>query len=599
MLQLFLRLLAGICGTLFYLQGAAGLAEARRVALVIGNADYKVGPLANPVNDAVAVAEAFGKLGFDKVVLERNLGAEAFRAALLEMSRESARAELGVVYFAGHGMEVAGKNFLIPVDARLAKAGDLSLEAITLDSVLEQLAGVTRLKLVILDACRDNPFLLAGAKRNTKRGLHRIEPEDNTLVVYAARDGTTAEDGAGRRHSPFTEALLRHIATPGLEIGFVFRRVRDDVVAATKLVQYPHVYGTLGGKEFYLKPQVATPAGATPAPPAAPSRAEVAQFCHAMAANPSLAAVRSLRDTYRGTPMAPCIEARIGELQKLALAAPPAATPQPPLSVAAAPLTPGEERALKRGESFRECEVCPEMVVVPAGSFMMGSPAKEADRKRDEGPQRKVTIARPFAVGKFEVTFAEWDACVSAGGCGHRPNDLGWGRGRRPVIDVSWNDITATYLSWLVRTTGKTYRLLTEAEWEHAARAGTTTPFATGQTITTSKANFDGNHTYGGSVKGEFRGRTIEVGSFLANAFGLHDMHGNVWEWVQDCHRGDYASAPVDGSAVATGECDPRVLRGGSWGNVPRALRSAFRNSDPPTHRSQYLGFRVARSLAP
>jgi len=225
------------------------------VALVIGNAGYKVGPLQNPGNDAAAVADALREtLKFDKVILKLNLGFEGFRAALREFSREAAGAGVALVYFAGHGTEVGGKNFLIPVDAALAKGGDLSLEAIPLDTVLEQLAGVTTLKLVILDACRNNIFPLSGAVRSASRGLFRIEPEENTLIVYAARDGTTADDGAGRKHSPFTEALLKHIATPGLEIQYLFREVRDDVLAATGRVQQPHVYGTLGRTKIYLRP---------------------------------------------------------------------------------------------------------------------------------------------------------------------------------------------------------------------------------------------------------------------------------------------------------------------------------------------------------
>ena len=233
---------------------AATAVLGRRVALVIGNAGYKVGPLQNPGNDATAVAEALEKqLKFDKVILKLNLGSEGFRAALREFSREAAGAGLALVYFAGHGTEVGGRNFLIPVDAALARAGDLDLEAIALDIVLAQLAGVRTLKLVILDACRNNLFPLAGAQRSGSRGLVRIEPEENTLVVYAAKDGTTADDGAGRRHSPFTEALLKHIATPSLEINYLFREVRDEVVAATGKAQQPHVYGTLGRTKIYLR----------------------------------------------------------------------------------------------------------------------------------------------------------------------------------------------------------------------------------------------------------------------------------------------------------------------------------------------------------
>ncbi len=166
---------------------------------------------------------------------------------------------------------------------------------------------------------------------------------------------------------------------------------------------------------------------------------------------------------------------------------------------------------------FRDCPNCPEMVVVPAGEFMMGSPENEEGRHSDEGPQHRVRIAQPFAVGRFEVTFDEWDACVAGGGCGgYRPDDNGWGRGRQPVINVSWDDAKA-YVQWLNRGTGKSYRLPSEAEWEYVARAGTTTPFWTGATISTEQANYDGTYTYGGGKKGEYRQRTVPVGSLPAN----------------------------------------------------------------------------------
>jgi uncharacterized caspase-like protein len=221
------------------------------VALVIGNAGYKIGPLQNPVGDATAVAEALEKqLKFDKVILKLDLAAEGFRSALREFSREVTGAGLGLVYYAGHGTEVGGRNFLIPTDATLAKAGDLGLEAIPLEMVLDRL---TTLKLVILDACRNNLFPLAGAQRGGRRGLYRVEPDRKTLVVYAAKDGTT-EDGMGGRHSPFTEALLNHISTPGLELRFLLGEVRDDVLAATAHIQEPHIYGTLGRTKIFLRP---------------------------------------------------------------------------------------------------------------------------------------------------------------------------------------------------------------------------------------------------------------------------------------------------------------------------------------------------------
>lgn len=254
-------------------------------------------------------------------------------------------------------------------------------------------------------------------------------------------------------------------------------------------------------------------------------------------------------------------------------------------------------RCLRPKDAFKDCPECPEMVVLPAGEFKMGSAEQEAARSNSEGPQHAVQLRRPFAVGKYEVTFAEWDACVADGGCSHRPRDSGWGRNRRPVINVSWDDVMKEYLPWISKKTGLTYRLLTEAEWEYAARAGTTTPFATGGTVTTKEANFDGTNIYGGSVKGEYRQRTLEVGSFPSNAFGLHDMHGNVWEWVADCYVDSYVNAPSNGSASAEVPDCPRVMRGGSWIDSPRVLRSAYRGSVPSNTRFIYRGFRVARPL--
>ena len=238
------------------------------------------------------------------------------------------------------------------------------------------------------------------------------------------------------------------------------------------------------------------------------------------------------------------------------------------------------------GSSFNDCEGCPEMVVIPAGRFSMGSPADEAERDADEGPVHGVRIAEPLAVGKYEVSFEEWDRCVDAGGCdGYRPDDAGDGRGRRPVTHVSWEDARA-YVDWLSRHSGQPYRLLSEAEWEYAARAGTTTAYHTGVKITAAQASF------GGTVQAP-----RPVGSYPANAFGVHDAHGNVWEWVQDCYRGDYVAAPADGRAKEAEDCTVRVLRGGSWNEPQWGVRAATRAGFTSAIRVRSFGFRVARSL--
>jgi formylglycine-generating enzyme required for sulfatase activity len=237
------------------------------------------------------------------------------------------------------------------------------------------------------------------------------------------------------------------------------------------------------------------------------------------------------------------------------------------------------------------------MVVVPAGSFMMGSPASEKFREDHEGPQRKVTIARRFAVGKYEVTFAEWDTCAAnvklfshladiGDGCSQKP-DTFYQRGKRPVANVSWED-AKEYVAWLSKKTGAIYRLLTEAEWEYSARAGTTTRFSTGATITANQATFHGG----------LQVDTLEVGHFKPNAFRLHDMHGNVREWVEDCWHYSYLNAPTDGSAwISSCPDNARVIRGGSWGAGSGDLRSADRKREAPHHRTRFTGFRVARTL--
>ena len=285
--------------------------------------------------------------------------------------------------------------------------------------------------------------------------------------------------------------------------------------------------------------------------------------------------------------------AREGKSQAVFLAT---AAVAPPASVAADP---------KPGSEFKDCAACPPMIVVPAGRFVMGSPANETSRVDTEGPQHMVTIDRAFAVGKYEITFDEWEACVADRRCA-RLDDSGFGRGRRPLINVSYEE-TVPYVAWLSEKTNKKYRLLTEAEWEYAARAGS------------DKSRFWGNspdqacqfaNVFNAKTKAKYKDsdrdafhcddgyvETAPVGSFKPNAFGLHDMLGNVWEWVDGCWNASYVGAPGDGSAWNTGECSKRVVRGGGWYYGPRNVRAARRLPNVATKRSNDLGFRVARSL--
>lgn len=250
------------------------------------------------------------------------------------------------------------------------------------------------------------------------------------------------------------------------------------------------------------------------------------------------------------------------------------------------------------GTEFRDCVDCPLLVVVPAGRFMMGSPEDEPGRLPHEGPQHEVNLDYPFALGKFEVTFAQWGACVAAGGCNYVPPDEGWGRGEQPVMNINLDQMHA-YLHWLTVRTGHIYRLPTEAEWEYAARAGTETAYPWGNQPDHNLANFGAIECCSGHAAGrdEWADRAAPVGSFPPNAFGLHDMHGNVYERVRDCWAPGYDKTPRDGSAMLSGDCRAIGLRGGAWVSSPELIRSAERDAYNGYYQSTVMGFRVLREL--
>lgn len=272
------------------------------------------------------------------------------------------------------------------------------------------------------------------------------------------------------------------------------------------------------------------------------------------------------------------------------------------------------------GDRWRDCDECPEMIVVPAGTFTMGSPVSEAGRYDREGPVHEVRIARPFAIGLYEVTLDEYsrfaratnrspgdESCLVNEGhhweeeAGRSGRDPAFPQSpRHPAVCISWNDASA-YVSWLSRRTGVDYRLPSAAEWEYAARAGTDTPWYWGD-----RTSEQCRYANGADLATDFPWRTpcndghpktSLVGSFQANAFGLHDTLGNAWEWVQDCFNWTYDGAPVNGEAWLEGDCSARVMRGASWASTPTYLRAAHRAGERATFRSDYTGFRVARTL--
>ena len=250
-------------------------------------------------------------------------------------------------------------------------------------------------------------------------------------------------------------------------------------------------------------------------------------------------------------------------------------------------------------------DLAPKMVVVPAGSFMMGPTPEEPVQLDTEQPRHKVTIKKAYAISQYEITFAEFDRFAEATGY-RKPSDKGWGeaywgRTNMPVFDVTWQD-AQRYVEWLSEQTGERYRLPSEAEWEYAARAGTTTAFSTGDCIHTDQANFHGRYEFGDCpLPDAYRGKAMPVGSFKPNAWGLYDVHGNMFEWTGDCWHPSYDGAPDDGTAwMNEGDdvnCERRVLRGGSWSGRPADIRSANRTHNDANFKSIFIGFRVVREL--
>ena len=755
---------------------------AGRVALVVGNGAYEHTPaLRNPANDAADVAAALAGLGF-AVIEGRDLDREAFEAKLREFARAARGAEAALFFYAGHGIQVEGENFLLPVDARLSEELDLDFEALELRAFLRQMRG--RANLVFLDACRDNPLAqdLArsmGASRSAAigRGLGRVDAGSGTLIAYATQPGNVAADGTGR-NSPFTAALLRHIAVPGRSVNDLLTAVTGDVAAATDNRQQPWTHSSLRAPFYFAAPEaapVAVPAApaATTSPPAGGANGTARLTAEQLAAerlfwesvkdSDDPADLEAYRSRYPGGTYEALAVNRLERLRRAAeepagqivasaaqdpadATAEPGLRPDPETAEAALNLSRADRRliqagleslgfdpgpadglfgrktrralsawqaakgepatgwltaaeagvlkaageealraladaeraareaeargeaerkaeaereararadaerkareeaereaqaeaerarqrreALRPGRVFRDCEACPEMVVVPAGSFVMGSPASEEGRFDNEGPQHRVTISRPLAVGRYEVTRGEFARFVSAtgrstgGSCWAKENGeweeragFGWRSpgyrqtDRDPAVCVNWDDARA-YARWLSRETGQGYRLLSESEWEYAVRAGTRSSrwWGDGEAGQCAHANgvdrdlkrrySDWRWTVASCSDGHVH--TAPAGSFSANGFGLHDMSGNVWEWVEDCWHDSYAGAPSDGRAWTTGgNCSRRVIRGGSWIIGSRDLRSAIRYRYDTGNRIYDSGFRVARTLAP
>lgn len=575
----------------------------QRVALVIGNATYKTQPLGNPIHDAADIAAKLRNLGFE-VTLRTNATQKEMTRAITQFGEHIKPGSVALFYYAGHGVQARGRNFLVPVDAEIQTEAGVSSEAVDVDSVLEQLSPA-RVSMVILDACRNNPF-----ERRFRSagggGLAQMDAPKGTLIAYATAPGKTAADGAGR-NGLYTGALLRMLDQPGLKVEDVFKRVRIAVSQATQDAQIPWEASSLIG-DFYFRTGSATQSAslaplpaAIVAPPTSANDKETMLWSAVEQSN-SAADYDVYLSQYPQGAFAGAARARLDEIkqmvgaeeerQKWQVADKGSRTdveaylgryPQGRFAGMAqlklARLK-REEAELVPGKIFKDCADCPEMVVIPAGSFEMGS--NDSDGDDEEKPVHAAMIVRAFALGKTEVTQGQWKAVM-----GNNPSHFSSCGDNCPVDNVSWND-AQEFVKKLGQKTGKTYRLPSETEWESACRAGSRQKYC-------GSDNIDSVAWYGDNVFG----KTHAVSGKQVNAWGLADMSGNVWEWVEDCWHDNYTSAPTDGSAWTSGcgEEGKRVLRGGSWSNLPQDARSATRHKNSPSKRNQFYGFRLARML--
>jgi formylglycine-generating enzyme required for sulfatase activity len=630
-------------------------------ALVIGMDHYSGAwpRLSNGIKDAEEVAKGLAAQGFE-VTFKKDLKSRDLDDTLRDffiVDGNDPNARL-LLWFAGHGDTIDGEAYLVPVDAPSPKFdSDFRLKAISLRRFGEYMREAkARHVLAIFDSC------FSGGVFNVARSL---PPPAITLattqpvrefISSGEAEQQVSDDGTFRKlfldvlagKEPDADANHDGYVT-GTELGLFLHQKMTNL---TNNRQTPR-YGKLnalgydrGDFVFQVSKPDAPSVAATPTPQ---STSEAERAWAAMQGTTSQAVLEDFIKRYGDSFYGTLARARLGELKKSQVAVvAPVAEPQPsrpvqntqvgvvappvapvaptfshrpcgaPLTVLTVslltrspqPLSAAEECALKPKDVFRECDTCPKMVVVPPGSFTMGSPSNEKGRDDDEGPQHVVTIVNAFAVGKFTVTVDEFAEFVKATGydagskcftfeegkteerSGRSFRNPGFPQtGAHPAVCLDWND-AKVYAAWLSKKIGKPYRLLTEAEWEYTARAGTTTDYWWGDDVGKGNANCAGCGSQWDNKQAS------PVGSFKPNAFGLYDMHGNVSQWVEDCIHRDYVGAPSDGSTWSSGDCQ-HVVRGGSWYGNPRFLRSAERYGSAIDRSSSTTGFRVARTLAP
>lgn len=541
-------------------------AQAARLALVVGNDLYQHVPtLRNARADAHAMGSALKQAGY-AVDVRVDLGLQGMQSALREFKARVQPRDEVVVFFSGHGVQIENTNFLLPTDIRSESAAQVRDDGIPLQRILDDLAErQPRFSLVIVDACRNNPFKGRG-RAIGGRGLSSTAPANGQMVIYSAGTDQEALDRLSNSDpSPnglFTRVFLKQMLVPGLPVRQVLQNVRESVFELARSVnhtQMPAVYDQALGS-FYFVP---LPPGSASGPATSPAAGDISMWTSLKNSRDTVA-IQGYLSAY---PNGLFVDAARARLEALGAAAtsPVGAVPR------------------ERGQTFKHCESCPAMVVIPPGSLVRGHSGA------DQPPAETFNLTRQLAVGVYEVTFREWDACVADGACQRDIADQGWGRDSQPVVNVNWHD-TRAFVDWLSKKSGRRYRLLREAEWEYAARAGSVAAYPWGR-----DAGFDNANCLQCGAAGFSGKRPAPVGKFNRNAFGLYDVIGNVWEWVEDCDSPYVKSA----NAVSVNDvsCSARVLRGGSFRTAALEATVHGRRPGNATVRSAQNGFRVACEL--
>jgi formylglycine-generating enzyme required for sulfatase activity len=609
-------------GLALLLAAQAALAQPQRVrgvALVIGNGAYAQARLPGPEQDAGAMAAALRQQGYS-VLLHTNLDREGMLQALHAFRQRLQDGGEGLFYFAGHGMQVGQQVLLLPVNMTVERPAQLLAGALDLNAELQRMASVSsgRPLLVLLDACLDNPFRTAPSARPA------LPP--NTRIAYAAQHGHAACGRAGQGW--WTAALLRALAKAG-DTDMLLADAAAQLLADSGGLQRPWLQPAQAGQAARMAsvplPTLATADAGTPyrrgvLPKDSAEQYELT-FWDSIKDSTHASDYEAYLQAYPNGRFAGLARARVERLKAAApkpeTSRPEAArqeaprpapekaqAPRPPVKkpadsppanaapasdtarplAAPAPPAPAPPAARKAGSDIQDCPACPVLAAVPAGSFTMGNNNSDPSEK----PARRLAIDKPFAIGRTEVTVQQWNACVEAGACprvadAQRAPNL-------PVGDISWDD-AQVYVKWLTKVSGKPYRLPTEAEWEYAARGGTASRYWWGEDMKRGTANC--------RECGEpwQEGAPAPVASFAANGYGLHDMSGSLWEWVQDCWHSSYRNAPADSRAWEDAFCRQRVIRGGSWRDGASYMPASTRFKYDASVRHSQNGFRVARDL--